>query len=87
MTAPKRPSRKSDADLRALKKENADLRKRLRKAEEDSETYRKAWQATATLQITPAELKQWDRPVKDSGRTILDVIKTVKSGRASRRKG
>jgi hypothetical protein len=86
MTVSKRTSTKDHEALQALKKENAALRKKLRAAEQDSEAYRKACQAWATNQITPAELKAWDRPVKDSGRTILDVIKDVKSTRKPRRR-
>lgn len=70
-------------ELLALRKENAALRRQLRKATDDSEAYRKACQAYAIAQITPAQLKEWDREIEDSGRTILDVIEEVKRGRVS----
>jgi hypothetical protein len=55
----------------------------LRKAKEDSEAYRKAYQALAIKQITPAQLKEWDQEVEDSGQTILDVLKEYTHGRES----
>ena len=66
-----------------LRRENAALRKKLRKAEEDSEAYRKAAQAYAIKLITPEQLKEWDREVEDSGQTILDVLREFKNGHRS----
>jgi len=86
MAATRKPKKKHGDVLLALKKENAALRRDLRRAQEDSDAYRKALQAWAIARITPAQLKEWDREVEDSGRTILDVIEEVKRGRASDRR-
>ena len=80
MATSKKSRTGSAALIRALKTKNAALRTRLRKAQEASEAYRKAYQALAIKQITPEQLKEWDREEKDSGQTILDVLKEFQPG-------
>ena len=83
MASSKKATTKSRDLVRALRKQNAALKSQLRKAQEDSEAYRKAYQALAIKQITPARLREWDQEVEDSGQTILDVIREFKGSRGT----
>lgn len=86
MATTKKTQSKTAKLIRELKKKNAVLRAKLRKAEEDSEAYRKAAQAYAIKLITPEQRRQWDQEEEDSGRTILDVIKEVREREGAKRR-
>lgn len=77
MATPQDSSNNANDRDHSLERENAELRVRLRRAEADRDAYLKIVHQWAKAQITPEQLKEWDKIDEDSGRTILDVIEEV----------
>jgi hypothetical protein len=77
MPSPKRPpaNDRTKAEVRALKRENKELRKKLKEAEEQR---RQAIQAWARTQFTEKDVRRWEREFrKGKGGSLLALIQEL----------